>query len=122
LLNKLPGKEGKRWIVLPFSLEGGLDVCLRILLAPTDAPAGAYSAEQMTMDIQSKESRWVFTLRTAPRGPYSLELTRCPAATEALEQRAAKLLGAVRVQKNNEFSLFAEDNRDWTLRSVNKEV
>ncbi|MDR2746470.1 MAG: hypothetical protein LBB77_03400, partial [Treponema sp.] len=31
VLNQLPGKDGKRWIVLPFSLEK-LDICLRILL------------------------------------------------------------------------------------------
>ncbi|MDR3249084.1 MAG: hypothetical protein LBT39_09905, partial [Treponema sp.] len=132
--NKLPGKEGKRWIVLPFSPEAGLDVCLRILLAPT--PGGVYATEQMIMDIQGKESRWVFILRTGENAllgdrsaaPDTCTLARYPAPTKAeakaLERTAAEMLGlgAVRVRKDDEFPLFAEDNRDWTLRSINKEV
>jgi hypothetical protein len=159
VLNKLPGKEGKRWIVLPFSMDGGLDVCLRVLLAPpgTTTKMGAYWAEQMTLDISDTERHWTFALRTTARGAsltngallankgspggrssgvngtlpsFSLDLARYPALAaderEVLARAVADCLGVpvgrVHVRGDEEFPYFAEDSRDWILRSINKEV
>ncbi|MDR3247580.1 MAG: hypothetical protein LBT39_02235 [Treponema sp.] len=165
VLNKLPGKEGKRWVVLPFSTGDGLDVCLRILLTPPNAggrTGAELDVEYMVMDIRDAESCWTFKLcplangtssaappgssSVAPPGTsaggqtgedappalqnFSLELARdpalAPARQKALEQELAALLGMdaeqVHIREAGEFLLFAEDKRDWTLRSINKEV
>ncbi|MDR0730792.1 MAG: hypothetical protein LBF63_03925, partial [Treponema sp.] len=134
LLNKLPGKGGKRWVILPFSTDGSLDCCLRILLVPRTGSA-VYRAERLGLDICRREepgSAWSFILRmdtAAPGGTQSpsLEISCYPAQTrtEALERKLAEILGlppeSVRV-RNGQFPVFAEDSRDWTLSSVNKEV
>jgi hypothetical protein len=129
ILNRLPGKDGRRWIVLPFSLEG-LDICLRILLAGSQA-------ELMGLDIRDGEGVWRFILRPgysdsggqkARRGapPWSLELCQSPAPAggraEVPEQELAEFLGlpagGIRVQGA---PVFAE-SRDWILPLVNEEV
>jgi hypothetical protein len=134
LLNKLPGKGGKRWIILPFSADGSLECCLRILLVPR-AGSAVYRAERLGLDIRHREKAepaWSFILRldtAEPAGAQSplLEVFCYPAQarTEALEQELAEILGfppeSVRV-RGGQFPVFAEDSRDWTLFSVNKEV
>jgi hypothetical protein len=129
LLNRLPDKGGRRWIVLPFSLDRRLECCLRILLVPQAGPA-AYRAERLSLDIMGGEEpgsprSWTFHFRDTPR----LEIFCRPAPAreeaEALEGELAALLGlppgSVRFG-DGEFPAFAEDSRDWTLPSLNKEV
>jgi hypothetical protein len=124
ILNRLPGKDGKRWIVLPFSLEG-LDICLRVLLAGS-------RAELMGLDIRGGEGIWRFILRPrdppagAQDSPWSLEICQSPASgegrTKVLEGELAESLGIpageLRVRRA---PVFAE-SRDWILPSVNEEV
>ena len=125
ILNRVPGKDGKRWIVLPFSLEG-LDLCLRFLLAGP-------RAELMGLDVRDGELVWRFILRPGISGagdtghgeegppPWSLELSRSPAPgkgwIKAVERELAEFLGLppekIRV-RGEELPLFAE-SRDWTL-------
>jgi hypothetical protein len=132
ILNQVPGKDGKRWIVLPFSLEG-LDVCLRLLLAGP-------RAELMGLDVRNGELAWQFILRPGISGagdtghgeegppPWSLELFCSPAPgkgwIKAVERELAEFLGLpaekIRV-RGEKLPLFAE-SRDWTLPSINKEV
>jgi hypothetical protein len=140
LLNRWPEKSGKRWRVLPFAMDGPLDgpleCCLRILLAPQPGTE-AYRADCLGLDIRRREkpeTAWTFIARTGtgePAGtrPLSLEVFRRPvplrAETRALEHELAGLLDlppdSVRVRAEP-FPIFAEDSRDWTLPSVNKEV
>ncbi|MDR2740252.1 MAG: hypothetical protein LBB68_10545 [Treponema sp.] len=66
ILNKLPGKDGRRWIVLPFSFNsGGVDfrVSLRILLADTNTLP--WKAECLAVDVTTECHRWSFTLEDA---------------------------------------------------------
>jgi hypothetical protein len=73
LLNRLPDKNGRRWIVLPFSFnENGREykVSLRILLDAAQSPnrAANTTAAQVTWDIaesganKSDGRRWLFVL------------------------------------------------------------
>jgi hypothetical protein len=128
ILNRLPGKDGKRWIVLPFPLEG-LDICLRVLLTGP-------RVELMGLDVQGGEGIWRFILRpgdppsggqeAGPDFPWSLELCQSPAAGEdrekVLGEELAEFLGLsaprFRVRRA---PIFAE-SRDWILPSINKEV
>ncbi|MDR2745933.1 MAG: hypothetical protein LBB77_00675, partial [Treponema sp.] len=132
VLNRLPGKDGKRWIVLPFSLEK-LDICLRILLDGSRVCL-------MGLDIWDGEGAWRFILHPAGPDsrdrdhgegtppPWSLEVSRSPAPGEsriqAVERELAEFLGLP--PENIKFlgdklPAFAE-SRDWTLPSINKEV
>jgi hypothetical protein len=132
LLNRLPEQGGKRWIVLPFSMDGLFECCLRILLVP-QAGSAAYRAERLGLDIRRREEpgpAWTFIFRTdtlESAGNPSLEVfcRPAPGRAEALEQELAALLdlppGSVRV-RNEQRPLFAEDSRDWILPSINKEV
>jgi hypothetical protein len=81
----------------------------------------------MTIDLRSGAGRWAFTLRPqANEAPgFTMELARCPPLPAAGAVELAALLGvpAGRVfVRKGEFPPFAEDCRDRTLRSVNKEV
>ena len=80
ILNQLPGKNSRRWIVLPFSFdEGGKEfkVSLRILLeadqsphraacmAATQLAATCVAATCVALDIAESERRWLFALESA---------------------------------------------------------
>jgi hypothetical protein len=67
ILNKLPGKNGQRWIVLPFSFcEGNrtFNVSLRILLETENQTLTQVSlgAGLMALDIAENERSWLFVL------------------------------------------------------------
>jgi len=65
ILNRLPGKSGQRWIVLPFNFcEDGREfkVSMRILLE-TDNQA-SNQAVHMALDIIEPERRWLFALES----------------------------------------------------------
>jgi hypothetical protein len=138
-LNRLPGKDGKRWIVLPFSLDG-LDICLRMLLAPpagSPAPlsAGLYRVEQMGLDIRSGRGSWRFVLYPDARGksgpekripPLGLRFSCYPppgqARIRALERELADLLELPAAGVHGEELPLFMESRDWILPSINEEV
>ena len=69
ILNRLPGKNGRRWIVLPFSFdEGGREfkVSLRILLEADQSPhhTACMAAACVAVDITEAERRWLFALES----------------------------------------------------------
>jgi hypothetical protein len=73
VLNRIPGRDGRRWISLPFSFEsGGVDVkvSLRIVLADTNGIP--WNAERMALDIKTGQRRWSFLLENAPGGDGQL--------------------------------------------------
>ena len=66
VLNRLPGKNGQRWIVLPFNFsEGGreFNVSMRILLETANQSPNR--AVCMALDIAESEQRWLFVLESA---------------------------------------------------------
>jgi hypothetical protein len=102
ILNKLPGKDGRRWIVLPFSFNsGGVDfkVSLRILLADTNTIP--WKTECLALDIITEYRRWSFTLEDpleAPPGVFARALVRVypsPERPSALEGLLQELLGTM---------------------------
>jgi hypothetical protein len=65
VLNRLPGKNGGRWIVLPFNFdEGGreFNVSMRILLETDKA---LNRATCVALDIVESEQHWLFVLESA---------------------------------------------------------
>jgi hypothetical protein len=140
-LNRLPGKDGKRWIVLPFSLDE-LDICLRILLAPPDRDSASRSAgfcrvEQMALDIRSGQGSWCFVLYPDAGGgaegggqqevpPLSLRFSCYPppgqARVRVMERELADLLELPAAGVRGEGLPPFMENRDWILPSINEEV
>jgi hypothetical protein len=67
VLNRIPGKDGRRWISLPFSFRSeGVDfkVSLRIVLADTNGMP--WKAERMALEVKTDRRRWSFMLENAP--------------------------------------------------------
>jgi hypothetical protein len=70
ILNKLPGKDGRHWIVLPFEFcEKGrsLKVSLRILLEikHKQNSFSCFKCNYLALDITEKTLRWLFVLESA---------------------------------------------------------
>jgi hypothetical protein len=88
ILNKTPGRDGRRWISLPFSFSsGGVDcrVSLRILLA--DTTAIPWKAECLALDIRTGPQtarRWSFMLEQGNSAPEGLAFAR---ATVGIDPR-----------------------------------
>ncbi|GHT82199.1 hypothetical protein FACS1894137_00640 [Spirochaetia bacterium] len=99
ILNKLPGKDGRRWINLPFSFSSGAidySVSLRILLADTNAIP--WKAECLALDVASGSSRWSFTLEGSGTPLFARALVGIyppPEHPAALERDLWELLGTV---------------------------
>jgi hypothetical protein len=75
VLNRIPGREGRRWISLPFTFEQEGVLCrvsLRILVA--DSNGLPWKAERVALDIRTAQRRWSFMLENAGEGGFARAL------------------------------------------------
>jgi hypothetical protein len=130
LLNRLPGKNGQRWIVLPFTVkEQGAEyrISLRILLDGNDPK---HEAGRLALDAAGEKGRHLFILDRFRDGNSRLRVQVWPARGKRSLNSLKKELSAlfnlqtelIQVQNTNEFSQFASDCREEVLLSINKEV
>jgi hypothetical protein len=145
LVNRLPGRSGRRWIVIPFEWEQ-YSVTLRILLGPdcvrpdsanakndrTDhIAANNMTADRMALELVSGKpegGRWLFVFNF--RNYVELNFGRCPSPGNGILDSMKKELSAlldlpfdqIHPQNWGEFPPFAPDSRDNALLSVNEEV
>jgi hypothetical protein len=128
LLNRLPGKDGKRWLVIPIPLEDGgtgFHITLRLLLSPcAGVPAGTPGeVEQMGLEINGDRRRWLFSYRPGS----ALQAALWPEIDEkeraGLERELAASLGLSpgQVRVSGWDPLFAPDCRNG-LFSLREEV
>ena len=117
LLNRLPGANGQRWIVLPFSFSVQGEqyrIALRILL---DA---GHNAGRLVMEIAksgASEGRWLFNMDRAKTGAPRMEVLLSPprrkGALKSIGEKLAALLGfppeSVSVQNGAEPFPLAEN-------------
>jgi hypothetical protein len=114
VLNRIPGKNGRRWITLPFAFDsGGIEckVSLRILLA--DANGIPWKAERMALDVRTPQRRWSFMLenggdRTFAGVAFSVQ----PPLKKQAEQGLRELLGSIAgkvVLGDNSGGAFSEE-------------
>jgi hypothetical protein len=134
VLNRLPGKNGQRWIVLPFSfVEGGTEykVSLRILLDGENQTESV--ARQMVLDIAEGEETgrsWLFLLETAHNLTTSLTVHLQPelpsGALDILARELSQLMEMPpdRVFVKNRTESFPSEMscRDDLLCSINEAV
>ena len=130
LLNRLPGKSGRRWIVLPFAYDGGgreFRVSMRILLE------GDGRAGRMVLDIAEMgeaHRRWLFAAKPAGDGPGSLAVfiwpDILPDVRTRLGRELSRLLGippaGVSVQNCPESFHWESSSADDILNSINEAV
>jgi hypothetical protein len=100
VLNRIPGRDGRRWISLPFSFQsGGIDfkVSLRIVLADTNSIP--WKAELMALDIKTSQRCWSFMLENAPAAegqPFARAVFGAqPPLKPRAERHLRELLGGV---------------------------
>jgi hypothetical protein len=127
-LNRMPGKDGKRWLVIPLPMDGGgarLQATLRLLLAPyTGVPAGTPGeVEQMTLEIHGEKRRWLFSYRPGEILQAALWPEIGEGERASLEQELAACLGLSprQVKIAGWTPVFAPDCRS-DLFSVMEEV
>jgi hypothetical protein len=134
LLNRLPGRNGQRWIVLPFSFTangGQYRLSLSVLLEP-QGDAGRMSLEIVRTEAETpaRERRWLCALDRTGGLQAQLRLGVWPARAEgdlqalAVELAAAMELPPDRVSVQNQEESFynGEENAENVLRSVNEQV
>jgi len=138
LLNKLPGKDGRRWIVLPFDFrENGREftVSFRALLdgGKTQVRAACLAldiAESSVSENSALERRWLFVLEAA-NGPADrlavhIQPELPPGKNAALVRELAALLEIKpeRVSVNNKAENFPCESGGGgdLLRSINEAV
>jgi hypothetical protein len=84
LLNRLPGRDGGRWMVFPLNYALGDDVfplTLRLLL--DEGPALPLGIRRLSADIVGPGRRWLFVLdRPGPGGELRLYLNPGPSGAE----------------------------------------
>jgi hypothetical protein len=135
LLNRLPGKNGQRWLVFPFSVAGEtgeLRVSLRLLLHETPAPG---RPDRLALDISgggqhNPAFRWLFRYDRQPgEYPYVKVYLWPPERQKDLDvfqKELAKFLTipskCITLYNEEECPLFVADCQDSVLRSINKEV
>ena len=141
ILNRLPCKNGRRWIVLPFDYEENgrnFRVSMRILL-DGETPEVKYTGRinmtgQMTghlvLDIIESERRWLFSLESARGFMAKLSVyiyPHLPAAS--LESFARGLPGVtgipaerISVVNRNEYFPCETDGQNNLLRIINETV
>jgi hypothetical protein len=106
ILNKIPGRDGRRWITLPFSFNSGdaeFQVSLRLLLADTNTIP--WKAECLALDIMrgvgdKVSRRWSFMLEGSGKKPQVFAQAVVgvhppPEQPAALEGQLRELLGTV---------------------------
>jgi hypothetical protein len=132
-INRIPGKNGRRWLVVPFSFSGdGFDLraSFRVLLPEPDgkgAGTGRFAADIAVFREKELSRRWFFLLEGISGGDFKAkraEFSVSPPVsdTKALIRELAKAFALsdnkITLNKKGSFS----DSRADLLRTVDEEV
>jgi hypothetical protein len=136
LLNRIPGKNGQRWVVWPFKVSaGGIDlrVLIRLLIGRASSSAlPDCRPGKLIADIAGPRRRWRFVLDNTGEGKLKAVISvfpeMAPAALKSLEREAGGFFGSLGAEVeilarngDDRFS-FAEFLAGEVLPSVNEEV
>jgi hypothetical protein len=128
LLNRMPGKDGKRWLVIPVPIEDAgvrLHVTLRLLLSPRAGTSAGTpgDVEQMSLEINGDRRRWFFNYRPGSILQAGLWPETGEGERAELEQELAGCLGLSpgQIKITGWEPVFAPDCRN-DLFSVREEV
>jgi hypothetical protein len=119
LLNRLPGKNGQRWIVFPFSFSSGgvaFKVSLRILLNDTG------TGSRLILDILSQKGRWFFCISGYGTGRSRADIGIFPPLPpenlKKLERELREVLGEFveEIYTENREKSFLPEEESWGSR------
>jgi hypothetical protein len=129
-LNKIPGKNGQKWIVLPFNFVSGAieySVSVRILLDTKNDLH--HIVERLTVEVQTNERRWVFVTSKEKDGSYIGKAAISPMLQKREQSIFLKELEVLLGDFVSEISFIDEnavssfvDCRNDIIISVNEEV
>ncbi len=128
-MNKIPGKNGQFWIILPFNFTSGtreFSVSVRILVYISNSH---YLVERLTLDAAVNERRWFLVLSKAQDGSYTGQAGVSPGFSQAeqsaliaeLKELLGDFVSEISLMDENEIKSFI-DSRNDTLISVDEEV
>ncbi len=129
-LNKIPGKNGRHWIVLPFNFTSGtieFSVSLRILIGTKDILH--HYVERLALDVLAGDRRWFFLMLREKDASYSgkIAISPEPQKTEQsmvlreLEEILGNFVSNISFMDENAL-LFFMDSRNNEIISVNEEA
>jgi hypothetical protein len=130
LLNRMPGKNGQRWIVLPFDFsQDGKDfrVSMRILLETKQTNRAVLMALDIA-ETTDADNRWLFALESANNQPARLSVFTKPdlpsKVHSSIKNELSLLLGipAQSVSVKERLDDFPCESADELLRSVDEAV
>jgi hypothetical protein len=130
LLNRLPGRDKRRWQVFPFTWSsGGVEFHLSLRLALSDSRYGEHPISRLALDIQNDRRRWSFVLDKPGTEVAETRVTVYPPPPGmkggSLRRELGELLGSLGGPVNLRFEpeepLFGDCKNDILL-SVNEEV
>jgi hypothetical protein len=138
LLNRLPGKNGQRWLAFPFSFAKKgrrFAASLKILLDGQDAANEGLAGRprlggKMSLDIAEqageKSRRWVFVLDMGRRLTVHVSPPRRPASLKAFARRLSQFMGIpaqdIAVQNMGGRSFLSPEGINELLPCIDKEV
>jgi hypothetical protein len=129
-LNKIPGKNGQKWIVLPFNFTSEnveFSVSLRILLNESDNLH--HSVERLAIDVQTNDRRWFFLMLKEENDSYSGKIALHPNIStreqsillKELEEILENFVSDICFIDENDILSFV-DSRNDSIISVDEEV
>jgi hypothetical protein len=121
VLNRIPGRDGRRWISLPFSFKQDGVLCkvsLRILAA--DSNGIPWKAERIALDIKTEGRRWSFMLENAGKEGFArVVFGALPPLAPRSERDLRKLLGGFAeklvVRDLSQGALSEEEAGQWGM-------
>jgi hypothetical protein len=128
-LNRLPGKNGGRWMVFPFTFISG-DVAFRVSLRILLSSGGSgHDETRLILDILGKRDRWFFCLSGYGTAHSRADISLYPPLPrrklKIAEGELREILGnfAERIHmKNRETPFLAEEENRPPLPFVNEKV
>jgi hypothetical protein len=133
LLNRIPGKNGQRWLVWPFKISSGgtdLRILIRLLIGGSlSSVLPHHRPGRLIADIAGSRRCWRFVLDNTGEGKLKADINVfpeiTPAALKNLEREAKGFLGAgveILVRNGDVLSSFADFLAGEILPSVHEEA
>ncbi|MDR2069978.1 MAG: hypothetical protein LBP81_00970 [Treponema sp.] len=128
LLNRLPGKDGERWMVYPFQVSAGGK---RFMVSVRAAPGIGKDDARLAVDIAGEDRRWLFAVNR-PASPQQRDTAETEVSVsplpelplrEVLEREIQEVLGPLGGRVTlRESGPFLAECRNKDLPSINEEV
>ena len=128
-LNRIPGKNGQYWIILPFNFTSGaieFSVSVRILIYTINSQK---SAERLAVDAVAGDRRWLFVLTKSKDAAYEMMAGLSPSPGKAqlsawadeLKELFGGFISKIGFINENEIDSYL-DSKDNSIIFVDEEV